>query len=167
MLNLINLDGFEAFKRQTPGTWLEICVNHFEFDVIWRTSQLLLKLHSHNSVLWRFCNISVLPEFSYLGVGLKIKTQKSRKIFILLGFFSQTLSNLLLCFSFFIFMARIFNFLVQLLFPWFPWFPRFPGFRPGGVDHIYQDFYQVLNTSWILELKVYSSLAITWKQWYQ
>ena len=87
MLNLINLDGFEAFKRQTPGTWLEICVNHFEFDVIWRTSQLLLKLHSHNSVLWRFCNISLLSEFSYLGVGLKMKTQKSRKILILLFFF--------------------------------------------------------------------------------
>ena len=116
VFNLINLDGFEAFKRQTPGTWLEICVNHFEFDVIWRTSQLLLKLHSHNSVLWRFCNISVLPEFSYLGVGLKIKTQKSRKIFILVGFFSQTLSNLLLCFSFFIFMARILNFLFSYYF---------------------------------------------------
>ena len=34
VLNLINLDGFEAFKRQTPGTSLEICVNHFDFDVI-------------------------------------------------------------------------------------------------------------------------------------
>ena len=51
LLNLINLDGLEAFKRQTPGTSLEIWVNHFEFDVIWRTSQLLSKLHSHNSVL--------------------------------------------------------------------------------------------------------------------
>ena len=33
-LNLINLDGLEAFKRQTPGTLLEIWVNNFEFDVI-------------------------------------------------------------------------------------------------------------------------------------
>ena len=34
LLNLINLDGLEAFKRQTPDTSLEIWVNHFEFDVI-------------------------------------------------------------------------------------------------------------------------------------
>ena len=29
VVNLINLDGLEAFKKQTPGTWLEIWVNHF------------------------------------------------------------------------------------------------------------------------------------------
>ena len=29
VLNLINLDGLEAFKRQAPGTWLEIWMNHF------------------------------------------------------------------------------------------------------------------------------------------
>ena len=82
VLNLINLDGFEAFKRQAPDTWLEICVNHFDFDVIWRESQLVLKLNSHNSVLWRFYSIFVLSEFSYLGTGLKTKTRKSRKIFL-------------------------------------------------------------------------------------
>ena len=82
VLNLINLDGLEAFKRQKPSTWLEICVNHFEFDVIWRASQLFLKLHSHNSVLWHFCSISLLSEFSYLGIGLKTKSRKPRKIFI-------------------------------------------------------------------------------------
>ena len=82
VLNLINLDGLEAFKRQTPGTLLEIWVNNFEFDVIWRASQLFFKLYSHNSVLWRLCSISVISEFSYLGVGLKMKTRKSRKIFI-------------------------------------------------------------------------------------
>ena len=82
VLNFINPDGLEAFERQTTGTWLEIWVNHFEFDVIWRASQLFLKLHSHNSVLWRFCSISVISEFSYLGTGLKTKTRKSRKIFI-------------------------------------------------------------------------------------
>ena len=62
VLNLINLDGLEAFKRQTPGAWLEIWVNHFWFDVIWRTSQLFLKLHSHNSVLallQHFCAFQV------------------------------------------------------------------------------------------------------------
>ena len=82
VLNFINPDGLEAFERQTTGTWLEIWVNHFEFDVIWRASQLFLKLHSHNSVLWCFCSISVISEFSYLGIGLKTKTRKSRKIFI-------------------------------------------------------------------------------------
>ena len=34
LLNLINLDGLEALKRQTPGTRLEIWLNNFEFDVI-------------------------------------------------------------------------------------------------------------------------------------
>ena len=82
VLNFINLDGLEAFERQTPGTWLEIWVNYFEFDVIWRASQLFLKLHSHNLVLWRFCSISVISEFSYLGIALKTKTRKSRKFFI-------------------------------------------------------------------------------------
>ena len=38
LLNLINLDGLEALKRQTPGTRLEIWLNNFEFDVIWRAS---------------------------------------------------------------------------------------------------------------------------------
>ena len=34
VLNLINLDGLEAFRRQILGTLLEIWVNNFEFDVI-------------------------------------------------------------------------------------------------------------------------------------
>ena len=34
LLNLINLDGLEALKRQTPGTRLEIWLNNFEFDMI-------------------------------------------------------------------------------------------------------------------------------------
>ena len=126
MLNLINLDGFEAFKRQTSGTWLEICVNHFEFDVIWRTSQLLLKLHSHNSVLWRFCNISVLPEFSYLGVGLKMKTQKSRKIFILLFFF---LKRYQICFCVFLSLFLWPEFLIFLFSYYFHDFRGFRDFR--------------------------------------
>ena len=74
----------------------------------------------------------MLSKFSYLGVGLKAKTWKSRKIFIL-QYFPQILSNLLLCFSFFIFIARICNSLVQVLFPWFPWFSQFPSFRPGLI----------------------------------
>ena len=121
LLNLVNLDGL-AFKRQKYDPWIAMCLNHFENGVIWTLFQLFLKLHSHITVLWRFCRISEISEFSFLGIGMKTKTQKSRKIFILQFFFSQTLPNLLLCFSFFIF---------QLLFPWFPWFPRFPSFRPG------------------------------------
>ena len=34
LLNLINLDGLGALKRQAPGTRLEIWLNNFEFDVI-------------------------------------------------------------------------------------------------------------------------------------
>ena len=49
--NLINLDGLEAIKRQIPGTWLVIWLSHIEIYVIWITLQLLLKLHSHISVL--------------------------------------------------------------------------------------------------------------------
>ena len=78
-LNLINLDGLEALERQSPGIWLGIWVNHFEVDVIWRASQLFFKLHSHNSVLWRFCSISVISDFSYLGIGLKTKTRNHGK----------------------------------------------------------------------------------------
>ena len=72
-LNLINLDGLEALKRETPGTWLRIWVNQFEADVIWRASLLFLKLHSHNSVLWHFCSISVTSEFLYLSIRIKLK----------------------------------------------------------------------------------------------
>ena len=79
VLNLINLDGLEAFKRQKYETWIAMCLNHFENDVIWTAFQLFLKLHSHVTVLWRFCRISKISEFSFLGIGLKTKTRKSRK----------------------------------------------------------------------------------------
>ena len=57
-------------------------LNDFEFDVIWTAFQLLLKLHSHISVLWPFCRISVISGFPFLRIGLKTKTRKSRKILI-------------------------------------------------------------------------------------
>ena len=102
--NLINLDRSEVFKQIT-GTWLGIWLNRieiyviwrthqipatrlamwlndFEFDVIWTASQLLLKLHSHISVLWPFSKISVISEFLFLGVGLTTKTWKSHEIFL-------------------------------------------------------------------------------------
>ena len=46
----------------------------------------VLKLHPHIAVLWCFCKISVTSEVSFLGVVLKTKTRKSRKIFIYLFF---------------------------------------------------------------------------------
>ena len=64
--NLINLDGLEALKRQISGTWLGTWVNHIEIYGVWRTSQLFFKLHSHILVLWRFCRIPVISEFSFL-----------------------------------------------------------------------------------------------------
>ena len=51
----------------------------------------VLKLHPHITVFWCFCKISVTFEFSFLGVGLKMKTWKSRKNgifwFFLLGLY--------------------------------------------------------------------------------
>ena len=79
VLNLINLDRLEAFKRHKYHTWIAMWLDHFENDVIWATFQLFLKLHFHITVLWRFCRIS---EFSFLGIGLKMKTRESRKISI-------------------------------------------------------------------------------------
>ena len=55
-------------------------MNRFEFDVIWVAFQ-----HSKDSdilVPWRFCRISAISEFSFLGFGLETKTRKSQKIFI-------------------------------------------------------------------------------------
>ena len=120
VLNLINVDGLETFKIQTPGTWLEICVNHFEFDVIWRTSELFLKLHSHNSVLWHFCSISVISEFSYSGVELKTKTQK-------LQFFFLKLYQI--CFCVYISLFLLVEFVIPLFNCYFRDFCRFHDFR--------------------------------------
>ena len=94
--NLINLDGLEALKRQIPGILLGIWLNHIEIYAIWRTFKLLLKLHYHVSVLWRFCKISVISEFSFLSIVLKTKTRKSRKIFI---FGSIKFKCMWICFS--------------------------------------------------------------------
>ena len=94
--NLINLVGLEALTRQIPGTWLGIWLNDIEIYVIWRTSQLFFKLHSVILVLQRFCRISVISEFSFLGIGLKTKTRKSRKISI---FRSAKFKYMWICFS--------------------------------------------------------------------
>ena len=85
----INLEGSDALKRQKYDTWIAMWLNHFEIDVIWTAFKGFLKLHSHISVFWGFSWISVISEFSFLGIGLKTKTRKSRKIFILQFFFSN------------------------------------------------------------------------------
>ena len=80
-LNLINLDGSKALKRQKYDTWLAISLDHFEIDVIWEAFREFLKLNSHISVFWSFWWISVISEFSLLGIGLKTKTRELPKIF--------------------------------------------------------------------------------------
>ena len=60
------------------GIWL----NHFETHVIWREFQQFLKLYSHISVLFGFCRISVISEFSFLCIGLQTKNRISTKILI-------------------------------------------------------------------------------------
>ena len=80
-LNLIHLEGSDVFKRQKYDTWLTVCLDHFETDVIWAAFQEFLKLHYHISVFWGFWWLCMISEFSFLGIGLKTKTWKSRKIF--------------------------------------------------------------------------------------
>ena len=80
-LNWIYPKGSKTFKTQIAAAWLAIWLNHFEIDVVWTAFQLVVKLHFHISVLRRFCRISVISEFSFLSVRLKMKTRKSRKIF--------------------------------------------------------------------------------------
>ena len=92
-IKVIYPHGSKAFKPQIPATRLAMWLNDFEFDVVWTVFQLLLMLHSHISVLWPFCRISVIYEFSFLSIGLKTKPRKSRKIFIFLVFSSQAVSN--------------------------------------------------------------------------
>ena len=81
-LILINLEGSDALKRQKHHTWIAMWLNNFENNVIWTVFKLFLKLHSHITVLWSFCKISVISEFSFLGISLKTKTWKSWKISI-------------------------------------------------------------------------------------
>ena len=45
-------------------------------------SRVLEITFSYFSILGGLCRISVISEFSFLGIGLKTKTRKSRKIFM-------------------------------------------------------------------------------------
>ena len=71
-------------------------LNNFESDVTWTVFQLFLKLHSHISVLWRFCRISVICQFSFSGIELKTEIRKSRNSFV---FWSIKFKCIWICFS--------------------------------------------------------------------
>ena len=60
------------------SSWLKRC----KYDVIWTAFQLFFKLDSHIPVLSHFCRLSLISEFSFLGIGLNAKTRKSRKTLI-------------------------------------------------------------------------------------
>ena len=79
MLNLINLDGLEAFKR-VKNLIPDWKYGWIIFSLMWRISQLFLKLHSHNSVLKCICSISVLSEFSYIHFRIFIGCRAQNKI---------------------------------------------------------------------------------------
>ena len=88
-LNLIYSEVLKAFKTHcmtsnVAESFLDWCRLNSISTVLRATFsfQLLLELYSPILVLWRFCRISVISEFSFLGVKLKRKTRKPRKIFI-------------------------------------------------------------------------------------
>ena len=81
-LNLINLEGSDALKKQKYDTWIAMWLNHFENNVIWTVFKAVLELHSYISVFWGFSWISMISKFSFLGIGLQTKTWKSPKISI-------------------------------------------------------------------------------------
>ena len=115
--------------KQTPGAWLMWFIfglMWFEEHLNWFWSYILI-IQYYNVFVAFLC----FPSFRICMYYSKRKLGNHGK-FLCYHFLSQTLSNLLFCFSFFIFIARICNSLVQLLFPWFPWFP---GFRPGPIYH--------------------------------
>ena len=81
-LNLIYSEGSIAFKTQVAAAWLAMWLNHCNFDVIWTIFLGFLKLRTHVLDFRSFWWVSVISEFSFLGIGLKMKTRKLRKIII-------------------------------------------------------------------------------------
>ena len=74
MTQFINLEQSDALKtHDLQCGWINLR--------LMSAFQDFLKLHSHISVFWGFRRISVISEFSFLGIGLKTKTRKSRKTF--------------------------------------------------------------------------------------
>ena len=118
-------------------------MNHFEFDVTWRTSQLFLKLHFIIQYYGVFAAFLWFPSFRIWVQGSERKPGNHGKSLFYSFFFSNFI-KFAFVFVFLIFIHRTYNSPVQLLFPWFPWFPQFPSFRPGRsiLDHKNE---QVLN----------------------
>lgn len=102
-------------------------LNHFEFGVIWATFPPFWKIHfifQHYGVFEQFL---WFPIFRFLGIELRMKTQKSRKIFQILFCFCRFLA--------FVTDDLINLFLTAFLwFPWFPWSSWFLNFRSGHWD---------------------------------
>ena len=80
--NLIHSEGSNALKIQIAAAWLATWLNHCNFDVVWTIFLGFLKLHTHKSVFRGFWWVSVISKFSFLGIGLKRKTRKLRKIIV-------------------------------------------------------------------------------------
>ena len=76
-------------KDKKYDTWIAMWLNHFKIDVIWTAFKGFLKLHSHISVFWGFSWISVIFEFSFLGIELKQKPGNHRKPLFYRVFFSK------------------------------------------------------------------------------
>ena len=83
-LNLVYSEGRvkKLLKTQLTAAWLAMWLNHCNFDVIWTIFLGFLELRTHISVFWGFRWVSVISEFSFLGMALKTKTRKLRKIII-------------------------------------------------------------------------------------
>ena len=133
-LNLINLGGLEALKRQLLGAWLGIWLYHFEIDIIRRSwcyikcsMMLHLMLHSHISVLRLLSR--VFRDFRVFVFGRKAENEipEITENLYFSVFSSQTLSNLLLCLSFLFLLA-------EFIFPLFNcYFRDFRGFHDFRV----------------------------------
>ena len=124
-LNWINLEGSDALKRQKHDTWIAMWLNHFEIDVMWTAFKRFLKLYFHILVFWGFSWLSVIFGFSFLDIGLKTKTRKSRKIFILV-FFSNFIK---FAFVFVFLYFLLAEFVIPLYNCYFRDFRGFPDFR--------------------------------------
>ena len=164
VLNLINLDGLEAFKRQTPGAWLEIWVNHFWFDVIWRTSQLFLKLHSHNSVLALLQHFCAFQVFVFGCRAQKENPEITENLYFTVFFLK--LYQICFCVSLSLFLLP--EFVIPLFNCYFCDFRGFRDFRVFDLADI--DSYTDENTAFLCKRYVfcnYSTSESIHDTWYE
>ena len=131
--NSINLDGLETLKRQICGTWFGIRLNHFEIYVIWRISQLFLKLYSHILVLWLLSRISVIYEFFLLDIGLKKRKPGYQGKSLFFSFFFSNVYQIHFCVCLSLLLAE---FVIPLLNCFFHDFRNFRDFRVFDLANI-------------------------------